>query len=115
MPIITQDMLKPGVWLKSAGRTVRLRDGFGKSFPSKDVGPIEPVWFENLSRAQMAGNNDVFVLDMPRPGESVLESSELEAMRAALIEAQDREAMLAAENAKLQAALDGKNKSKSAS
>lgn len=114
MPIITQDMLNPGVWLKSAGRTVRLRDGVGKSFPSKDVGPIEPVWFENLSRAQMAGNNDVFVLDIPRPGESVIESSELEAMRAALIEAQDREAMLAAENAKLLAALDGK-KSKSAS
>ena len=115
MPIISQDMLKPGVWLKSAGRTVRLRDGVGKGFPSKDVGPIDPVWFDNLSRAQMAGNNDVFVLDIPRPGETVIESSEIEAMRAALAESQDRQAALEAENARLLAAVQGGRKGKDAS
>lgn len=116
MPIIKQNMLQPGVWLKSTGRKLRIRDGVGKQAPSKDVGPIDPVWFDNLSRAQMAGNQEVFVLEMAPPdghasGDDETRAAELNAMREALLDAQAKNAELMARNAELEAVGGRKAKS----
>jgi hypothetical protein len=101
-------MLKPGVWLKAAGREVSIRDGVGHGAPMKKITAREPVWFDSIAPANVAGNNEVFIVDAPRKDSGDTQAVELvdaQALELALVEASSRTTKLEQENEALKAEL----------